>query len=121
MTDQMIIEAPDDSPTSRSSGQAAKLKVRYLLFNRFDCKTNNRKDTDMRSQILGLRVASAIFGLMTLAQVARLVIRPEMLVAGHLVPLWPSALAVVILGSLCLWLWKLSALHPHEKGQSHNP
>lgn len=64
----------------------------------------------MKSQILGLRVASAIFGLITLAQVARLVIRPEVLVAGHLIPLWPSALAVVILGSMCIWLWKLSTL-----------
>ena len=69
----------------------------------------------MKSQVLGLRVASAIFGLMTLAQLARLVIRSEVLVAGYMVPLWPSALAVMILGSLCLWLGKLSTLHPDEK------
>ena len=75
----------------------------------------------MKSQILGLRVASAIFGLITLAQVMRLVIRPEVVVAGHLVPLWPSALAVVILGGLCLWLWKLSALPSKERGQSNGP
>ena len=62
----------------------------------------------MKSQVLGLRVASAVFGLMTLAQLARLVIRPEVLVAGYPVPLWPSALAILILGSLCLWLLKLS-------------
>ncbi len=62
----------------------------------------------MKSQILGLRVASAVFGLMTLAQVARLLIRPEVLVSGYPVPLWPSALAILILGSLCLWLGKLS-------------
>ncbi|WAC06897.1 MAG: hypothetical protein OS130_11655 [Thermodesulfobacteriota bacterium] len=71
----------------------------------------------MRAQILGLRVASVIFGLITVAQVARLVIRPEVLVAGHLMPLWPSAIAVVILGSLCIWLWKLSGLPPKEDGQ----
>jgi len=75
----------------------------------------------MKSQILGLRVASVIFGLIMLAQVMRLVIRPEVVVAGHLVPLWPSALAVVILGGLCLWLWKLSGLHPYEKAQSNGP
>jgi len=68
----------------------------------------------MKSQLVGLRVASGLFGLMTLAQVMRLVIRPEVLVAGHLMPLWPSALAVVILGSLCIWLWKLSALPPKD-------
>ena len=68
----------------------------------------------MKTQIVGLRVASVIFGLITVAQVMRLVIRPEVLVAGHLVPLWPSALAVVILGGLCLWLWNLSALPPKD-------
>lgn len=51
----------------------------------------------MNSQIVGLRVASAIFGLMSLGQLLRLVIRPEVLVAGHQMPLWPSALALVIL------------------------
>jgi len=62
----------------------------------------------MNSQILGLRVASVIFGLMSIAQLVRLLIRPEVLVAGHLMPLWPSALAFVILGGLSLWMWKLS-------------
>ena len=62
----------------------------------------------MNSQILGLRVASVIFWLMSIAQLVRLLIRPEVLVAGHLMPLWPSALAFVILGGLSLWMWKLS-------------
>ena len=68
----------------------------------------------MKAQIVGLRVASIIFGLITLAQVARLVIQPEVVVNGYLMPLWPSTLAVVILGGLCIWLWKLSALHPQD-------
>lgn len=63
----------------------------------------------MSSQITGLRVAGAVFGLMTVAQLARLVIRPEILVAGHAMPLWPSALAVVILGGLSLWMWRLAS------------
>lgn len=62
----------------------------------------------MKSQILGLQVAGAIFGLMALAQLARLVIRPEVVVAGHHLPLWPSMLAVVILGGLSAWMWKLA-------------
>jgi hypothetical protein len=62
----------------------------------------------MNSQILGLRVASVVFGLMSIAQVARVLIRPEVLVAGHLMPLWPSALAFIILGGLSIWLWKLA-------------
>jgi hypothetical protein len=66
----------------------------------------------MNSQILGLRVASIIFGLMGLAQLLRLVIQPEVLVAGRQMPLWPSVLALVILGGLSIWLWKLSRIAP---------
>lgn len=62
----------------------------------------------MSSQMLGLRVASIVFGLMGLAQLLRLVIQPEVLVAGHRVPLWPSVVAFVILGGLSIWLWKLT-------------
>ena len=62
----------------------------------------------MKSQILGLRVASVLFGVMSVAQLARLVIRPEVLVAGCLMPLWPSGLAFVILSGLSFWLWKLA-------------
>ena len=64
----------------------------------------------MNSQILGLRVAGTLFGLMALGQLVRLVIQPEILVAGHQMPLWPSALAFVILGALALWMWKLSRM-----------
>lgn len=62
----------------------------------------------MNSQILGLKVAGIVFGLLCLAQLLRLVLRPEVLVAGNQVPLWPSGLAVAILGGLSLWMWKLS-------------
>ncbi len=64
----------------------------------------------MNSQILGLKIAGFVFGLMGLAQLFRLVIRPEVLVAGHQVPLWPSALALAILGALSLWMWKLARI-----------
>jgi hypothetical protein len=63
----------------------------------------------MKSQIIGLRVAGTIFGLMTLAQLARLVIRPEIMMAGHPFPLWPSAIAVIILGALSAWMWELTS------------
>lgn len=62
----------------------------------------------MNLQVMGLRVASVVFGLMSLAQLARLVIRPAVFVAGHQMPLWPSVLAFVVLGSLSGWLWSLS-------------
>jgi len=66
----------------------------------------------MKSQILGLRIAAALFGFMSLAQLARLVIRAEVLVAGHPLPLWPSGLACLILGGLSFWMWKLSHAQP---------
>ncbi len=62
----------------------------------------------MNSQTLGLRVAGAVFGLMALAQLGRLVARPEIVVAGHVMPLWPSALAFVVLTGLCFWMWQLA-------------
>jgi hypothetical protein len=62
----------------------------------------------MNSHIAGLRVASVVFGLMAIAQLVRLVIRPEVLVAGHPMPLWPSVLAFIILGGLSLWMWTLA-------------
>jgi len=62
----------------------------------------------MSAQTTGLRVASVVFGLMAIAQLGRLVLRPEMLVAGYSIPLWPSVLAFLILGGLSLWMWKLA-------------
>jgi hypothetical protein len=61
----------------------------------------------MNSPIIGLRVASILFGVLCLLQIMRLVMRPEVLVAGHVMPLWPSVLAVIVLGALCAWLWTL--------------
>jgi len=62
----------------------------------------------MNSQVVGLRVAGAIFGLMCLGHLLRLLTRAEVLVAGYQMPLWPSVFAFVILGGLSLWMWKLS-------------
>ena len=61
----------------------------------------------MKSPIIGLRVAGVVFALMALAQLVRLIIRPEILVAGYLMPLWPSALAFVLLCVLSAWMWSL--------------
>lgn len=62
----------------------------------------------MRSQITGLRVASVVFGLMALAQLARLITHPAMYVAGSPLPLWPSFLGFIIMGGLSVWMWTLT-------------
>jgi hypothetical protein len=62
----------------------------------------------MNSQTEGLLVASVVFGLLAIAQLARLVIRPEVIVAGHSMPLWPSVVVFIVLGGLRLWMWKLA-------------
>jgi hypothetical protein len=62
----------------------------------------------MNSQITGLRVAGIVFGLMSLAQLLRLIIQPAIVVAGHAMPLWPSLVAFFILASLSFWLLRLT-------------
>jgi len=64
----------------------------------------------MNSPTVGLRVASVVFGLMSLAQLFRLLTGFEVLVAGYYqMPLWPNAVAFVILAGLSVWLWRLSS------------
>jgi hypothetical protein len=65
----------------------------------------------MNSQIMGLRVGSIVFALMALAQLLRLVLQPAVVVAGHLMPLWPSMLAFLLLAGLSLWLLNLARVH----------
>lgn len=63
----------------------------------------------MKAQITALWTSGGLFGLMALAQLARLVIRPDVEVAGHHIPLWPSVLAVLILGGMSAWMLSLAA------------
>jgi hypothetical protein len=67
----------------------------------------------MNSQITGLRVAGILFGLLAIVQLMRLIMRPEVLVAGTAMPLWPSVLAVVVLGAMCYWMFLLTRMRTH--------
>jgi hypothetical protein len=62
----------------------------------------------MNSPVVGLRVASVIFGLVCLAQLLRIIVRLEIIVGGHIIARRFSAIAVIVAGALCLWLWMLS-------------
>jgi uncharacterized membrane protein len=55
-----------------------------------------------------MRVASIVFALVCLAQLLRLVLRIEVIAGGHYVPFWVSGVALVVTGSLSLWLWMFS-------------
>ena len=63
----------------------------------------------MKSMVLGLRVASVVFGLVSLVQLSRLLIRFQVIIAGYEIPFWLNALAFVILGGLSFWMWKLAS------------
>ena len=54
----------------------------------------------MNSPIVGLRVASLVFALVSLLQLARLAAGFDVSVDGHLVPLWASGVAVLIAAGL---------------------
>ncbi len=62
----------------------------------------------MNSQILGLRVASVVFGVICLGQLFRILLNLQVLVAGHIVARRWSAVAVVLTAALCVWLWTLT-------------
>ncbi len=64
----------------------------------------------MRSQTLGLRVASVVFGVMALAQLTRVILHGGVTAGGHWIPLWASAVAFFIFAALSLWMWSLSRL-----------
>ena len=62
----------------------------------------------MKTQVRGLRVAATVFGLMSLMQLIRLLLRPEIFVAGRPLPLLVSMIAFPVLAALSVWFWKLS-------------
>jgi hypothetical protein len=62
----------------------------------------------MSQQTLGLRVASTVFGIVAAAHALRLATRAELVIAGWEVPFGVNVLGLLIAGSLCVWLWRLS-------------
>jgi hypothetical protein len=62
----------------------------------------------MNSPMVGLRVASLVFALVSLLQLARVAAAFDVAVDGHLVPLWASGVAVMIAAGLSAWMGQLS-------------
>ena len=64
----------------------------------------------MNSTLIGLRVAAAIFAVVAILQLLRLLMQFEITVNGHVVPFWPNAIALVVAAGLSAWMWRLSTV-----------
>jgi hypothetical protein len=51
-------------------------------------------------------VAAILFWLIALAQLLRVLLRVRVTAGSHDIPLWPSAVAFIVLGALGVWLWR---------------
>jgi uncharacterized membrane protein len=51
-------------------------------------------------------VAAIVFSLIALAQLLRLFFRVQVTAGSHDIPLWLSAVAFIVLGTLGMWLWR---------------
>ncbi|MBK1724743.1 hypothetical protein CKO23_21445 [Thiocystis violacea] len=51
-----------------------------------------------------------LFGILSIAQLLRVIKRFEVMVAGHAIPVAVSVIACVVLAGLSVWLWHLLAL-----------
>ena len=72
-----------------------------------------QEEIDMKSQILGLRVAGTAFALVCLGHLIRVIARIEVPIAGSQIPVWVNAAGGLIAGGLSLWMWRLSARPDH--------
>ena len=68
-----------------------------------------KRGNNMKSQIIGLRVAGIVFALVCLGHLLRIITRVDVLIADREIPVWVNAVGVLIAGSLSLWMWRLSA------------
>jgi hypothetical protein len=75
----------------------------------------------MNCSVTGLRVASAIFGLMGLVHLVRIILNVALEVGGQPIGRRWSAVAVLLLAVLCIWLWKLASAATQLKSETPPP
>jgi hypothetical protein len=51
-------------------------------------------------------VTAIVLWLIALAQLLRVLLRVDVTARGVHIPLWPSAVAFIVLGLLGVWLWR---------------
>jgi hypothetical protein len=62
----------------------------------------------MKSQVVGLRVSSAIFGLVCIVHLVRLLAGFDITVGSHHIGPVTSLVAIVVTGALSIWLGRLA-------------
>jgi len=65
-------------------------------------------ETPTNKKDIGLRIAGAVFGIIALVHLIRLVIGVDITAGGRTIPLWISAIAMIATGTLAIWLIRLS-------------
>ena len=55
-------------------------------------------------------VAAIVFWLVAIAQLLRVLLQVRVTAGSHDIPLWLSAVAFVVLGTLGMWLWRERAV-----------
>ena len=68
----------------------------------------------MTKQRLGLRVAGAIFALLSLAHVVRLIAQVEVRVGTQVMPMWVSVAGMIVGAALAVWFWSLASRNPNS-------
>jgi hypothetical protein len=66
--------------------------------------------TAMKSQSMGLKIASVIFGLVCLGHILRLARGFQILIGSHYFGRNLSVAVVIVSGLLCIWMGKLACL-----------
>jgi hypothetical protein len=51
-------------------------------------------------------VTAIVLWLIALAQLLRVLLRVDVMARGVHIPLWPSAVAFVVIGPLGVWVWR---------------
>jgi hypothetical protein len=62
----------------------------------------------MKLRTIGLRILSLIFGLLSLAHIARLWAQTEIVIGGYHLGQIPNLIPIIITGALSIWLSKLA-------------
>lgn len=57
-------------------------------------------------QKIALRTVGIIFLLAAITHLGRLIVRPQIMAGNFVMPLWPSAVAVIVALALAVWMFK---------------